>query len=129
LAEDSEINAKVITTFLRMDGHHVAHAVNGDEALKMLAQNDYDLVLMDMRMPGLNGIEVTRAWRSQEVDGQHVPIIALTANATTEDKENCLSAGMDYFLAKPVSHDRLKNVISSFIKDRAIPGYEQISAG
>lgn len=129
LAEDSEINAKVITTFLRMDGHHVTHAVNGDEALKMLAQNDYDLVLMDMRMPGLNGIEVTRAWRSQEVVGQHVPIIALTANATTEDKENCLSAGMDYFLAKPVSHDRLKDVISSFIKDTPVPGYEQISAG
>ncbi len=129
LAEDSEINAKVITTFLRMDGHHVTHVNNGDDALEMLEKNHYDLVLMDMRMPGLNGIEVTLAWRNREPSGQHVPIIALTANATTEDKDKCLSAGMDHFLAKPVSHDTLKNVISSFLENKPVTGYGQLTAG
>ncbi|MFP3873146.1 MAG: ATP-binding protein [Thiohalophilus sp.] len=114
LAEDSEINAKVITTFLRMDGHEVTHVTDGDQALQMLIQNRYDLVLMDMRMPALNGIEVSRAWRMREPVEQHVPIIALTANATTEDRSNCLAAGMDHFLAKPVSHDTLQAVINSF---------------
>ena len=116
LAEDSEINAKVITTFLRMDGHDVTHVTDGDQALQMLIQNRYDLVLMDMRMPALNGIEVSRAWRKQEPAGQHLPIIALTANATTEDRSNCLAAGMDHFLAKPVSHETLQTVINSFFE-------------
>ncbi|TDX98153.1 ATP-binding protein [Thiohalophilus thiocyanatoxydans] len=117
LAEDSEINAKVITTFLRMDGHDVTHVTRGDQALQMLLQNRYDLVLMDMRMPALNGIEVSRAWRKQEPPGQHVPIIALTANATTEDRSSCLAAGMDHFLAKPVSHDTLQAVINSLFEN------------
>ncbi|MFO8024957.1 ATP-binding protein, partial [Thiohalophilus sp.] len=66
LAEDSEINAKVITTFLRMDGHQVTHVTDGNQALHTLLQKRFDLVLMDMRMPGLSGIEVTYAWRKQE---------------------------------------------------------------
>jgi signal transduction histidine kinase/CheY-like chemotaxis protein len=125
LAEDSEINAKVITTFLRMDGHEVTHATDGEQALQALLKGHYDLVLMDMRMPGLNGIEVTRAWRQKEPRNQHLPIIALTANATTEDRKNCLDAGMDYFLAKPVSHDTLQSVISSFFNPSADETHEQ----
>lgn len=125
LAEDSEINAKVITTFLRMDGHTVTHVADGNQALQALLSDQYDLVLMDMRMPGLNGIEVTRAWRQQEPQGQHIPIIALTANATTEDRKNCLDAGMDHFLAKPVSHDTLQSVINTFFETRAGEQHEQ----
>lgn len=116
LAEDSEINAKVITSFLRMDGHQVKHVTDGDQALQTLTEKPYDLVLMDMRMPGLNGIEVTRAWRNQEPRGNHTPIIALTANATTEDRKKCLAAGMDHFLAKPVSHETLQAVINTFFE-------------
>lgn len=127
LAEDSEINAKVITTFLRMDGHEVTHVADGNQALQALIQDPYDLVLMDMRMPGLNGIEVTRAWRRQEPRGRHVPIIALTANATTEDRKNCLQAGMDHFLAKPVSHDTLQSVVNTFFETRAQEQHEQQS--
>ncbi len=125
LAEDSEINAKVITTFLRMDGHQVTHVTDGDQALRTLIKKPFDLVLMDMRMPGLNGIEVTRAWRKQEPNGQHTPIIALTANATTEDRKNCLSAGMDHFLAKPVSHDTLQAVINEFFETSTDESHEQ----
>lgn len=125
LAEDSEINAKVITTFLRMDGHQVTHVTDGDQALRSLIKTRFDLVLMDMRMPGLNGIEVTRAWRKQEPSGQHVPIIALTANATTEDRKNCLAAGMDHFLSKPVSHETLQAVINSLFETSTDESHEQ----
>ena len=115
VAEDSEINAKVITTFLKMDGHDVTHVNNGQEALQHLIDNAYDMVLMDMRMPEMNGIDATRNWRAREPQNIHVPIVALTANATTEDRENCLAAGMDHFLAKPVSHEKLKDVINKYV--------------
>ena len=113
VAEDSPINAKVITTFLRQDGHRVDHAENGKLALEALAQDQYDLVLMDMRMPELDGLEATRRWRAQETDGRHIPIVALTANATTEDKNTCLAAGMDEFLSKPVNQEQLRGLIKS----------------
>jgi two-component system sensor histidine kinase RpfC len=113
VAEDSPINAKVITTFLRQDGHRVEHVENGRLALEALQQNQYDLVLMDMRMPEIDGLEATRRWRAQETDGRHIPIVALTANATTEDKNTCLAAGMDEFLSKPVNQEQLRGLIKS----------------
>ncbi len=113
VAEDSPINAKVITTFLEQDGHRVEHVENGQLALERLKQQTFDLVFMDMRMPRLSGIEVTQQWRAHESSDQHVPIVALTANATPEDKANCLSAGMDDFLSKPVSQEKLRKVIST----------------
>lgn len=113
VAEDSPINAKVITTFLQQDGHRVTHVENGKLALQSLKENPFDVVFMDMRMPEMDGIETTRQWRSEENDDQHVPIIALTANATTEDKNNCLSAGMDDFLSKPVSQEKIREIIKA----------------
>ncbi|MBI1423688.1 MAG: response regulator [Gammaproteobacteria bacterium] len=113
VAEDSAINAKVITTFLQQDGHRVEHVINGRLALDALAQHQYDLVLMDMRMPEVDGLEATRQWRARETDGRHVPIVALTANATTEDKNTCLAAGMDEFLSKPVNQEQLRSLIRS----------------
>ncbi|MFO8026023.1 response regulator, partial [Thiohalophilus sp.] len=121
----SEINAKVITTFLRMDGHQVTHVTDGNQALHTLLQKRFDLVLMDMRMPGLSGIEVTYAWRKQEPRRQHIPIIALTANATTEDRKNCLAAGMDHFLVKPVSHDTLQAIINAFFEPSMEESHEK----
>lgn len=113
VAEDSPINAKVITTFLRQDGHRVDHVENGKLALDALAQSQYDLVLMDMRMPEVDGLDATRRWRAQETDDRHIPIVALTANATTEDKNTCLAAGMDEFLSKPVNQEQLRGLIKS----------------
>jgi len=113
VAEDSPINAKVITTFLRQDGHRVDHVENGKQALDALHQAPYDLVFMDMRMPELDGLDATRQWRANETDDRHVPIIALTANATTEDKNTCLAAGMDEFLSKPVNQEQLRDLIRS----------------
>ena len=111
VAEDSPINAKVITTFLKQDGHRVTHVENGKEAIDALGEGQFDLVFMDMRMPEMDGLEATRTWREHETDDKHVPIIALTANATPEDRSNCLSAGMDDFLSKPVSKDKLREII------------------
>lgn len=111
VAEDSPINAKVITTFLRQDGHRVDHVENGKLALEALQQGQYDLVFMDMRMPELDGLEATRRWRAQETNGRHIPIIALTANATTDDKNTCLASGMDEFLSKPVNQEQLRGLI------------------
>ncbi|MGD8925465.1 MAG: response regulator, partial [Thioalkalispiraceae bacterium] len=111
VAEDSPINAKVITTFLKQDGHRVTHVEDGKSAVEALNSSQFDLVFMDMRMPEMDGLEATRTWRQQETDDLHVPIIALTANATPEDRNNCLSAGMDNFLSKPVSKEKLREII------------------
>jgi CheY-like chemotaxis protein len=115
LAEDTEIVAKVITIFLQQSGHNVIRVDNGKEALHALKTNDeIDLVLMDMRMPEMSGLEVTQHWRTIEPDNQHIPIIALTANSTTIERDQCYAAGMDQFVTKPVSHARLEEIISDF---------------
>ena len=111
VAEDSPINAKVLTTFLEQDGHRVTHVDDGEKALEALKRERFDVVFMDMRMPIMSGIDVTQTWRTLEASGQHVPIIALTANATPEDKTNCLAAGMDDFLSKPVKRDKIREII------------------
>ena len=110
VAEDSDINALFLKTFLEKAGHHVEVVENGKLALEKLHSQDWSLVLMDMRMPEMDGLEATRAWREQETD-RRTPIIALTANATEEDKESCIEAGMDAFLSKPVSPDDLYAII------------------
>ncbi len=115
IAEDSDINAKVLLTFLSQAGHHVTRVTNGLEALKALENNNYDFVLMDMRMPEMDGLDATRNWRKTEANSDHVPIVALTANATAEDQQRCLDAGMDGFLTKPVNPERLFATIKQYV--------------
>jgi signal transduction histidine kinase/CheY-like chemotaxis protein len=116
LAEDTEIIAKVITSFLRKEGHKVTHAENGKLALECLMSGDrFDLVLMDMRMPEMTGLEVTIKWRAIEPEDYHVPIIALTANSTTIERDQCFAAGMQEFITKPVSRARLFEVIYELV--------------
>jgi CheY-like chemotaxis protein len=116
LAEDTEIIAKVITTFLQQEGHTVTHVDNGKSALHALKDDDsLDLVLMDMRMPEMTGLEVTRSWRDIEPGHKRIPIIALTANSTTIERNQCFDAGMDHFVTKPVSQARLMEVIQEVI--------------
>ncbi|MFO7604196.1 MAG: ATP-binding protein [Gammaproteobacteria bacterium] len=112
IAEDNDINAKVITAFLAQAGHSAERATNGIEALEKMQQQHYDLVLMDMRMPKQDGLTTTRLWRNLEPANQHLPIVALTANATAEDRRTCLGAGMDAFLSKPVTPDKLNEVLA-----------------
>jgi signal transduction histidine kinase/DNA-binding response OmpR family regulator len=117
LAEDNEFNRKVATDMLRGLGLTVTTAGNGTEAVLALYQDDFDAVLMDMRMPEMDGLEATRLIRSE--DRFHgLPIIALTANVLGENRDACLAAGMDDFLAKPVSMSRLAEVLSRWIRSR-----------
>ena len=116
LAEDTDIIAKVITTFLQQEGHTVTHVDNGRAALEALQRDaSLDLVLMDMRMPEMTGLEVTRQWREIEPGNKRIPIIALTANSTTIERNQCFEAGMDQFITKPVSQTRLMEIIQEVV--------------
>jgi CheY-like chemotaxis protein len=103
VAEDNEFNAQLLEQLLVRRGHRVRLAGNGREALALAAEGGFDLLLLDVHMPELDGFQVARAVRERErAAGGRLPIIALTARSRQEDRERCLAAGMDDFLAKPV---------------------------
>jgi two-component system, sensor histidine kinase and response regulator len=104
LAEDNAVNQKLAVRLLEKMGHSVKVANNGQEALDMTAQEEFDLVLMDMQMPVMGGVDSTRAIRQREkTEGGHLPIIAMTANAMQGDREICIEAGMDGYVSKPIN--------------------------
>ena len=108
VAEDNDANRKLIIALLEKWGHVVASVSNGNEALAALEREPYDVVLMDIQMPELDGMETTRRIRERErAGGGHLPIIAMTAHAMKGDREKCLAAGMDEYVPKPVTLDRL----------------------
>lgn len=115
VAEDNLINAKVITTFLQDEGHTVVLVTTGKEAIEKLSSTNYDMVFMDMRMPNIDGSDATKKWRQLEEKGIHIPIIALTANASPADRHLCITSGMDDFLVKPISPETLNNIIQKYI--------------
>ncbi|HEV3447167.1 MAG TPA: response regulator, partial [Gemmataceae bacterium] len=117
LAEDDEFSAQLMDKLLGRRGHRVRLASNGREALALAGQGAFDLMLLDVHMPELDGIEVVREVRERErAAGGHLPVIALTARSRKEDRERCLAAGMDDFLTKPVSPASLLEAI-----DRLVP--------
>jgi hypothetical protein len=103
LAEDNPVNQKLAGTLLAKLGCTYVLATDGQEALDAVSKGDFDLVLMDCMMPGMDGYEAARRIRQREADGSRprLPIVALTANATREDMDKCMAAGMDDFLSKP----------------------------
>ena len=108
LAEDNAVNQKFATRLLQNAGHQVTVAQNGREAVDLSGSQSFDLVLMDLQMPEMDGLEATRAIRVREAEGgRKTPIIAMTANAMTGDRERCIEAGMDGYIAKPVKKDLL----------------------
>ena len=109
LVEDNPINALLARTLLTREGCRVDQAGGGQEALAALAVGEYDLILMDMRMPGMSGIETTGRVRAMAV---RTPVVALTANAFEEDRHACLAAGMDDFLVKPLTPDALRAALA-----------------
>ncbi|MCB9876468.1 MAG: response regulator [Planctomycetes bacterium] len=111
VAEDNEINRRVILGMLKRLGCHVTFAVDGNEAVQLATQRGFDVVLMDCQMPELDGFEATRAIRASGGLSAAAPIVALTANVLPEDREQCLAAGMNDFLSKPVKLDLLRSTI------------------
>ncbi len=114
VVDDNAVNRLVAERALEKLGHVVAAAVDGHEALALLARQRFDLVLMDCQMPLLDGFEATRRWRAQEHDG-HLPIVAVAANILPETREACLAAGMDDFLPKPLRLDVLRARLPEWI--------------
>jgi TMAO reductase system sensor TorS len=114
LVEDNPVNQQVVLRLLQKHGHQVTVASNGREALKALAAAEFDIVLMDVQMPVMTGLEATEAIRRTERgSGCRVPIVAMTAHAMTGDKELCLASGMDGYLSKPI---RLKDLLEALEK-------------
>jgi len=114
VAEDSPVNQKLVMRLLEQWGHTVVVAPNGREALAALDEQQFDGVLMDIQMPEMDGFEVTAAMRTQEgTTGIHIPIIAMTAHAMQGDRERCLEAGMDGYIAKPIRAKELFEAIES----------------
>ena len=108
LAEDNRVNQFLAVRLLEKAGHQVETAANGRAAIAALEQNRFDLALMDLQMPEMDGLEATARIRERERgSGAHLPIIALTANAMVGDRERCLQAGMDGYLSKPIDSERL----------------------
>jgi two-component system, sensor histidine kinase and response regulator len=115
LAEDNAVNQRVALRILEKAGHQVAVAENGNAALRMLQEQPFDLILMDVQMPEMGGFEATALIREKEKrSGRHIPIIAMTAHAMAGDRERCLAAGMDNYLSKPVAASTLLELVEQY---------------
>ncbi|WP_428407238.1 response regulator [Hyphococcus sp.] len=114
LAEDNQINAVLATTIIKRAGHLVDIANNGAEAVEACENGEYDLILMDMHMPHVDGLEATRRIRKLAGPMRKAPIIALTANAMAADRQKCLAAGMDDFLSKPFEPSDLTALLTKW---------------
>ncbi len=115
VVEDNLVNQRLVVRLLEKDGHRLVVANNGLEAIRHYERESFDMILMDMQMPEMNGFEATAYIRNKEkLTGGHIPIIALTANAINGDRERCLEAGMDDYLSKPIKADKLIEIITRF---------------
>lgn len=109
VAEDDEPNAWLLRRLLQKWGHSLQLVDDGRDALRHARSGSFDLVLLDLHMPGLDGLEVVRALREDERgSGGHLPVIALTGSSYPADRERCLAAGMDEFVAKPIAASALE---------------------
>jgi signal transduction histidine kinase/DNA-binding NarL/FixJ family response regulator len=127
VVEDDLTNQAVVCGLLRHTGHRITVACNGTEALKAMASaTDLDLVLMDLQMPDMDGLEATRRMREGQSGelGKSIPIVALTANAFAENRTQCLAAGMNDFLTKPVILKDLSDAINRWAIDRSVPALD-----
>jgi signal transduction histidine kinase/DNA-binding response OmpR family regulator len=116
LAEDSLVNQKLAMALLEREGHTVVVANNGKDALAACESEVFDVVLMDVQMPQMDGLEATTAIREREAQrDRHVPIVAMTAHALKGDRERCLAAGMDAYVAKPIHADELFSAVDSVL--------------
>ena len=119
VAEDNAVNQRLLVRLLEKRGHRVVLAVDGRQAVEALRQESFDLVLMDVQMPEMGGLEATTIIREKEKKtGKHQPIVALTAHAMTVDRDRCLAAGMDGYLTKPIRPQELEQILDSYVNRR-----------
>jgi CheY-like chemotaxis protein/HPt (histidine-containing phosphotransfer) domain-containing protein len=124
LAEDNRVNQTVASRMLLKMGHSIVVANNGHEALSLLAQQKFDVVLMDIQMPEMDGLTATQKIREGEAQGRsRIPIIAVTAHAMKGDRERCLGAGMDGYITKPINGRALEEAIAA-----VVPGWFGVSS-
>jgi len=116
LVEDNEVNRKLALKLLQKRGHSIGIAENGLQALEVLQKEHFDLILMDMQMPEMSGFEAAAAIRENEQStGEHIPIVAMTAHAMKGDREECLAAGMDDYISKPIEARKLFETIERYL--------------
>jgi two-component system sensor histidine kinase/response regulator len=119
LAEDNLVNQRLVVRLLEKRGHRVVVAANGLEVLRALEKESFDLVLMDLQMPEMDGFEATTGIREKEKGtGAHQAIVALTAHAMKGDREKCLAAGMDGYLTKPIRPQELDQLLEIYVARR-----------
>ncbi len=129
LAEDNRVNQTVATQMLEKLGHSITVANTGAEVLSLLPAGSFDIILMDVQMPEMDGIEATRRIRNEESNsGTHVPIIAITAHAMKGDRERCLEAGMDGYISKPINKAALLTAIAEVTRLRPTSGANRESS-
>ena len=117
LVEDQFINQKLMKNVLEKGGYEVTTASDGETALDLLSKNKFDIILMDIQMPELNGYEVSKKFREMEkISGQRTPILAMTANSLAGDREKSLDSGMDDYIAKPLNMTDIAARIEALIK-------------
>jgi CheY-like chemotaxis protein len=118
VVEDNIVNQKVASAMLEKRGHRVVIASNGRECLDVLEKENFDLVLMDVQMPEMDGFEATRLIRENEKAGSgHIPIVAMTARAMKGDREKCIEAGMDDYISKPIREANLFSLIENLVNE------------
>lgn len=119
VAEDNEVNQMVVEQILETTSHTFTIVANGRQAIEMYYKVHPKLILMDVSMPDMNGLEATKAIREAEAgSGRHTPIIGLTAHALKGDREMCLDAGMNDYMSKPISPDKLTAKVDEWLADR-----------
>ncbi|HUN05645.1 MAG TPA: response regulator [Aggregatilineales bacterium] len=129
--EDNAQNMRLVRKILTATGYTVLEAVDGLSGLSVAAAEKPDLILMDVNLPDISGLEATGRLKA-DATTQHIPVIALTANAMHGDRENCLAAGCDGYLAKPVMKAELLNAVESYIKfksDVGVPASVSAASG
>jgi CheY-like chemotaxis protein len=128
LAEDNPVNERVAVRLLEKQGHLVRSVPNGKEVLMRLEQETFDIILMDVQMPLMDGIQCTRTIRSSAGPAQHIPIVAMTAHAMQADREICRNAGMDGYISKPIARDELYQALTEVTHagGRSSPEFREI---
>jgi CheY-like chemotaxis protein len=119
VAEDNVVSQKLVTALLKERGHQVTIAANGGAVLALIERQSFDLILMDIQMPEMDGLQATAEIRQREGQtGKHIPIVAMTAHAMAGDRERCLESGMDGYIAKPIHPGELTALITGITAQR-----------